>query len=84
MKDTPEFIPQKQFEIIYQKSDYEKLTMTLEMMQLSFDMAYQFIKREYPHLSHRQIIARRFRIMYEKDFSAEELERIAQYLENVK
>jgi hypothetical protein len=83
MKDTPDFIIQKQFEIIYAKSNRQKLEMTFEMMELSFDMAYHLVKRQNPDFTHRQIIAKRFEMMYYKDFSPEELQRIVEHLEGV-
>jgi len=83
MQDTPEHILQKQFDIIYQKSNYEKLMMSLEMMQLSYDMAYDLIKKQNPMLSHRQIISKRFAMMHGAEFSEEELHRICQHLESV-
>jgi hypothetical protein len=83
MKDTSDFMIQKQFDIIYSKSNQQKLAITFEMMALSYDMAYNLIKKQNPHFSHRQIIAKRFKMMYAKDFSAEELQRISTHLENV-
>ena len=83
MKDTPDHILQKQFDIIFQKSNLEKLEMSLEMISLSYNMAYQLMKKQNPDLSHRQIIARRFEMMHGSDFSKEEKERIITHLENV-
>ncbi len=83
MQDTPDFIRQKQFEIIAQKSNAEKLQMTMEMIELSLQMAYNLIKSQNPHFSHREIIAHRFEMLYKDYFVAEELEKIKQYLLSV-
>lgn len=80
MKDTPDFILKKQFEIIAQKTNAEKLQMTLAMMKTSYDMAYQLIKKQNPTFSHRQIIAKRFEMIHGSEFSKEEKARIIQHL----
>ncbi|MCS6796792.1 MAG: hypothetical protein NZ516_12620 [Raineya sp.] len=83
MQDTPEHIRQKQFEIIAQKSNAEKLKMTMEMIELSLQMAYDLIKRQNPHFSHREIIAHRFEMLYKDCFNEEELQRIKKFLLSV-
>ena len=80
MKDTPDFILQKQFDIIYKKTNLEKLQITTSLMQLSFDMAYNLIKRQNPTFSDREIVAKRFEMMYNKEFSEEEMKRITAFL----
>jgi hypothetical protein len=84
MQDTPDFIRQKQFEIIAQKSNAEKLQMTMEMIELSLQMAYNLIKGQNPHFSHREIIAHRFEMLYKDCFQPDELERIKKHLLFVK
>jgi hypothetical protein len=83
MQDTPDYIRKKQFEIIAQKSNIEKLKMTMEMIELSLDMAYSLISKQYPNFSHREIIAYRFEMLYKDCFKEDELQRIKQHLLSV-
>lgn len=83
MKDTPNYILQKQFDIIHKQSNSKKLMKSLDLMKLSYEMAYRLIKKQYPTLSHRQIIAKRFEWMHGKDFTQKELTRIKKHLETV-
>lgn len=80
MTDTPDFIRKKQFEIIYQKSDEEKLKMSVKMIENSLYIAYGFIKSLYPDFSHRQIITKRFQVTYKNNFPKEILDKILQHL----
>ncbi|MFN3315837.1 MAG: hypothetical protein ACK40K_03430 [Raineya sp.] len=84
MQDTPDYIRQKQFEIISQKSNAEKLQITMEMIELSLQMAYNLIKHQNPHFSHREIIAHRFETIYKDYFLPDELQRIKNHLLSVK
>lgn len=80
MDDTPEYIKQMQFDIIFKKSNEEKLRMTMEMIDTSLEMAYNLIKKQNPQFSHRQIIAERFEMLYKTDFENEELQKIKKHL----
>ena len=82
MNDTPAFIKKKQIEIINQKSNLEKLRISCDMITASLEMAYSLVKRQNPTFSHRQIIARRFEMMYKTNFSPEKLQEIKDYLLN--
>jgi hypothetical protein len=46
-------------------------------------MAYNLIKSQNPHFSHREIIAYRFEMLYKDYFVEDELEKIKQYLLSV-
>lgn len=83
MKDTPDYVLKKQFEIISKQSNSKKLMKSLDLIKLSHEMAYQLIKKQNPELSHRQIIAKRFNMIYRKEFNQQELSRITKYLENI-
>jgi hypothetical protein len=82
MKDTPEFILKKQLEIIRSKPIEARVQMTFDMIQFVHDMADARIKRKMPDISPRDLVAKRFAEIYERDFSPEELERIVHHLKN--
>lgn len=80
MNDTPKHVKQIQFDIIFKKTNEEKLRMTMEMIDTSLEMAYNLIKKQNPQFSHRQIIAERFEMLYKTDFEKEELQKIKKHL----
>jgi len=69
MKDTPDYILQKQLEIIRPKSIEERVQMTFDMVQFVHDMADMRVKRKMPNISKRDLVAQRFMEICERDFS---------------
>lgn len=79
-QDTPDFILQKQREILMTKSPQKRLDMTLQMAEDSRQMALMIIKRENPALSQGEQNAIFFQRMYKDCFSEIELIKIANHL----
>lgn len=81
MRDTPEFIAQMQVDIILAKPMRERILRTMEMMQMTFTMAENRLKRTYPFLTYPQLRAEMFREMYRNDFQPDKLAEIAGQIE---
>jgi 6-pyruvoyl-tetrahydropterin synthase len=76
MDDTPEFIKQKQHEIIMAKSAAERLDMAFEMAEFGRLMVRDRVRRQFPDLSEAEIQAKFIREYYYDRFSEEEFQRI--------
>ena len=78
MNDTPKYILQKQFEIIYAKPLKEKLEGLFEMTELSRKIIQNQIVMKQPELSEKEIKAELFKVFYRFDFDEVTLNRIAE------
>jgi hypothetical protein len=81
-QDTPDFILQKQREILMQKPPHKRLDMTLQMAEDSRQMALMIIKRENPMLSKSEQNAVFFQRIYKDYFSETELIKIINHLKS--
>lgn len=77
MKDTPDFIAQKQYEIFMSKPLKERVLMNLEVSVWVWNMTFLRLKRENPHLSDAEIRILRFIEYYGKEFSPAQIEEIS-------
>jgi hypothetical protein len=80
MDDTPEFIKQKQYEIMMAESPAERLEMAFEMAEFGRKMVEDRIRRQNPGLGEGHIKAKFVREFYYDSFSEEELARIDQFM----
>jgi hypothetical protein len=80
MDDTPEFIKQKQHEIIMAKSPAERLEMAFEMAEFGRKMVEDRIRRQYPDFNEAQVRAKFVREYYYDCFSEEEFARIEKFI----
>jgi len=82
MNDTPKYIQQKQFEIIYSKTLKEKIAGIFEMTELSRTIIHNQLRLKRPDLSEIDLKIELFRIFYRDDFNAETLNQIAESMRN--
>jgi hypothetical protein len=80
MKDTPINIQKKQLEIFMAKSEEERLTICLEMIDFGRSLAETGIKENNPKITAADLKAELFKLFYKKDFETDELEKIADWL----
>ena len=68
MNDTPKYILQKQFEIIYAKPLQDKIAGLFEMTELSRNIILNQLKQKNPGLSEIDLKIELFRKFYKFDF----------------
>ena len=78
MNDTPKYILQKQFEIIYAKPLKDKIAGLFEMTELSRNMILNQLKQKNPELSEIDLKIELFKKFYKFDFDNETLDKIAE------
>jgi hypothetical protein len=78
MNDTPKYILQKQFEIIYAKSLKERINGIFEMTELSRKIIQNQIHSKRPDLSEIEIKIELFKAFYKFDFNKETLSLISE------
>jgi hypothetical protein len=78
MTDTPRFIYQKQFDIIFSKPPQERFLMGFEMMDSVRQIVENSIRRQNPTISDIDIRIAVFKQYYQNDFPPSQLEKIAQ------
>ena len=84
MNDTPQHIFKKQFDIIYKRSDAEKIERWLELTELSRTIILDQLREKHPEMSERDLIAELFKIFYRNDFTPEKLNIIAESIREYK
>lgn len=77
MTDTPDFVYQKQFDIIFSKTPRERFLMGFEMMDSVHQIVENSIRKHNPTISEIDIRVAVFKRYYQNDFSSQELEKIA-------
>jgi len=80
MKDTPSIIQKKQKDIFMSKSEDERLTIGLEMIDFGRALAEVRIREEHPNISEAELKAEIFKLFYKNDFTSDELDKIARWL----
>jgi hypothetical protein len=78
MNDTPKYILQKQFEIIYAKPLKEKIAGLFEMTELSRKIILNQLRIKNPNLSEIDLKIELFNAFYKFDFDKETLNKIAE------
>ena len=78
MNDTPQYIQQKQFEIIFAKPLKDKLNGLFEMTELSRKIIQSRIQAERPDISDTDLKIEMFKAFYRFDYDPETLNRIAE------
>ncbi len=78
MKDTPDFIAQKQYEIFMSKPLEERVLLNLDLSAWVWQMTFLRLKRENPHLPDVEIRILRFIEYYDKEFSPEQIQEISE------
>ena len=78
MNDTPRYILQKQFEIIYAKPLKERLDGLFEMTELSRKIIKHQLASKQPELTEIEIKIELFKAFYRFDFDSVTLNRIAE------
>jgi len=78
MNDTPRYILQKQFEIIYAKPLKERLDGLFEMTELSRKIIQNQLVTKQPELTEIEIKIELFKAFYRFDFDKQTLHRIAE------
>jgi len=78
MNDTPKFILQKQFEIIYAKPMKDKIAGLFEMTELSRKIILNQLHIKNPELSEVDLKVELFKAFYKFDFDKETLNKIAE------
>jgi len=76
MNDTPKYILQKQFEIIYAKPLQDKIAGLFEMTELSRNIILNQLKQKNPGLSEIDLKIELFRKFYKFDFDNATLNKI--------
>ena len=82
MNDTPKYIMQKQFEIIFAKPLNERLNSLFEMTELSRNILKNRIKIQEPNLSKIDLQVKLFKMFYRFDFDKKTLNLIAENMKN--
>ncbi len=77
MTDTPDFIYQKQFDIIFSKTPKERFLMGFDMIESVKRIVENSIRREKPTISDLDLRVAVFKRYYQNDFSTVQLETIA-------
>jgi hypothetical protein len=83
MKDTPDFIMKKQFEIVMSKPIAQRLLITDEMIGLSRKLAIQRIKSQYPDLPEAHLKFLLIKEYYQNDLPPQQLDDIKHKLCNL-
>lgn len=78
MKDTPEFIMQKQFEIIYAKPISERWQMAVDMSDFGRAMVEKRVRKNFPHFDEIEVKVQTFKEFYVDTFSESQMEAIAE------
>lgn len=78
MKDTPEHILKKQFEIIYNRPMREKIAGLFDLTELSRQIILNQLRIKNPHLSEIDLKVELFKIFYKQDFDEEKLNKIGE------
>ena len=76
MKDTPDYIIRKQFDIIHSKPLAARLKMMTEMTELSWSIIKNQIRKKAPHLSEGELKIEVFKIFYKSDFDQDTMDKI--------
>jgi len=84
MNDTPQHIFKKQFDIIYKRSDAEKIEGLFEMTELSRSIILDRLREKYPEMSEADLKAELFKIFYKDDFDPIKLDKIAESIREYK
>ncbi|MEX2231963.1 MAG: hypothetical protein WD824_07380 [Cyclobacteriaceae bacterium] len=82
MQDTTPEIRKKQFEIIFSKTEAERLMMGLEMMEDMRSMVIQNINAANPGISDTDSKIEFVKRYYSRDFTPMQLESIAEWFKN--
>jgi hypothetical protein len=82
MQDTTPEIRQKQFEIIFYKTEEERLMMGLEMMEDMRKMVMRSINLKKPGISETDRKIEFVKRYYKPDFTTEQMDRIIQWFRN--
>ena len=77
MSDTPDFIYQKQFDIIFSKPAKERYLMGFDMIESVKRIVENSIRKEIPAISDSDLRIAVFKRYYQNDFSPNQLETIA-------
>lgn len=78
MNDTPKYVLQKQFEIMYAKPLKEKISGLFEMTELSRKIILNQLHLKNPELNEIDLKIELFKAFYRYDFENETLSRIAE------
>ena len=78
MNDTPGYILQKQFDVIYAKPLRDRLAGLFEMTELSRSIIQNQLAQKQPELTENEIKVELFKIFYRFDFDERTLNRIAE------
>ena len=73
MTDTPDFIAQKQFEIVMRKSVAQRLSLTDAMIRQSRQLAISRIKKTHPDCSEQELKYLIIKEYYAEDLGPERL-----------
>lgn len=77
MNDTPKYILQKQFEIMYSKPLKDKISGLFELTELSRSIILNQLKQKNPEYSEIDLKIELFKKFYKFDFDNETLDKIA-------
>ena len=83
MNDTPEYIAQKQFEIIYKKPAIKRFLMSFEMTNFAHDLLESTIRSKQPGISEINLKIEVFKRFYINDFSESEMNRIIESMQQL-
>ncbi len=76
MTDTPDFVYQKQFDIIFSKTPKERFQMGFDMIESVKRIVENSIRKEIPTISDIDLRIAVFKRYYQNDFSPTQLETI--------
>jgi hypothetical protein len=76
MTDTPDFVYQKQFDIIFSKTPKERFQMGFDMIESVKSIVENSIRKETPAISDIDLRIAVFKRYYQNDFSSQQLETI--------
>lgn len=83
MNDTPPEITQKMFDMIQEKTPYERAVMGCSMNATSRYLVTQGILHNNPHISKNALRQELFLKFYQDDFSKSEIKRIQKHLKSL-
>ncbi len=78
MNDTPDYVIQKQFEIINSRPLSDRIANLFEMTELSRTIIKNRIKERSPDISEIDLKIELFKLFYRFDFDSQTLEKIAE------
>jgi hypothetical protein len=76
MNDTPEWARQKQREIIFAKTEEERLLMGFEMIDYAYMVVENSIREAHPGIGQGDLVAEIFKRYYAHEFSPGQVEAI--------